>query len=104
MALPVLIFNASRYARWNEPSRAIHFAASADGAVVTFLVSEEALAYYLNPASDQVLSKALSLAAFIEYESDLQRIARRRYKSTAASSRGPVHIRVEDVRGDQGGI
>lgn len=98
---PTLIFNATKYARWVEPRRAVHFAASAGGAVITFLVSEEALAFYLNPVSDKVLSNGLSLAAFKEFEPSLQRIARRCHKS-ASVSKNPIFIGVEEVRADSG--
>lgn len=95
----MLIFNATKYARWLEPKRAVHFAASVDGAVFNFLVSEEALAFYLNPLSEKVLSIGLSLAAFKEFEPSIQRIARRSHQSTPFS-KNTILIGVEEVSAD----
>ena len=60
---------------WIAVREAVGFSGTTALGVVDFLITSEALAYLLNPEPDRIDGE-LALETFIEFESDIHRIAR----------------------------
>ena len=82
---------------WADERDSMGFVGHTDLGIVEFLITSEALVELLNPALDAI-DRDTAIETFIEFESDIHRIARREFVSRLGGE-PPILLTAADVAG-----
>jgi hypothetical protein len=94
MARPSVQFERGD-AEWVAERDSVGFAGVTDLGPVEFLITKDALAYFLNPDLDDI-DRETAIETFFEFESDIHRIARLEFVKRLGGE-PPILLTVSDV-------
>jgi hypothetical protein len=96
MANPSVLFEIGDY-YWVAERKSVGFTGTTNLGLVEFLITSEALTQLLDPDRD-TLDSETALEVFIEFESDIHRIAQREFV-TRLGGEPPILLTAADVEG-----